>query len=96
MSRKSNVNTDHYKTAGRGPQCEGLVPEVHKRSFARARSNAAAVGETFFPGAHAESARATRLAKLKLLGRPGRRGKPKGLSAKQLMERRNRAGRAQG
>ena len=87
MSRKSNVNTDHYKTAGRGRQGEGLVPEIHKRAFAQARSGATVTSETIFPGARAASSPKTRPRELGLLGRPKRGGKARGLSARQLMER---------
>ncbi len=98
MSRKSNVNTDHYKTAGRGRPGEGLVPEIYKRAFAQARA-AAAGGPSFLPGARGDSAEARRLERIRLLGRLKRRARMKGLSARQLMERRMserrlRAGRA--
>lgn len=93
MSRKSNVNADHYKTAGRGRPGEGLVPEVHKRSFARA--GAAASGPSFLPGAAA----ARRPERIRPPGRLRKPARPRGLSARQLMERRVaerriRAGRA--
>jgi hypothetical protein len=34
MSSKSNVNPDHYKTAGRGRQGEDVVPELEKQRLA--------------------------------------------------------------
>lgn len=33
---KSNVNPDHYKTAGRERQGEDIVPEIDKQKFAQA------------------------------------------------------------
>lgn len=88
LSKKSNVNTDHYKTAGRGRPGEGLVPEIHKRSFAQVRAGAAASGPSFLPGARGDSAGARRLEKIRLLGRLKRRARLRGLTARQLMERR--------
>lgn len=37
MSRKSNVNMDHYKTKGRGRQGETVVHDDYKRSHAWSR-----------------------------------------------------------
>ena len=36
MSKRINVNPDHYKTAGRGRQGEDLVAELEKQKMARA------------------------------------------------------------
>lgn len=33
MSRKSNVNPDHYKQAGRGRQGQGIVQEVERQKL---------------------------------------------------------------
>jgi len=33
MSRKSNVNPDHYKQAGRGRQGQDVVHEVERQKF---------------------------------------------------------------
>jgi hypothetical protein len=33
MSRKSNVNPDHYKTAGRERPGQDIVQEVHKQKY---------------------------------------------------------------
>ena len=90
MSRKSNVNTDHYKTAGRGRPGEGLVPELHKHSYAQAKAEAAVSGPSFLPGARGDSAGARRLLRIRLLGRRRRRARLRGLSARQLLERRMR------
>jgi hypothetical protein len=37
MSKRINVNPDHYKTAGRERQGENLVHEVEKREVTRLR-----------------------------------------------------------
>ena len=37
MGKKSNVNPDHYKTAGRGRQGEDIVQERHRERYARAQ-----------------------------------------------------------
>ena len=34
--KKSNVNPDHYKTAGRERQGEDVVPELEKKKLQRA------------------------------------------------------------
>jgi hypothetical protein len=33
MGKKSNVNPDHYKTAGRDPQGQAVLQEVERRKF---------------------------------------------------------------
>ena len=49
---KSNVNPDHYKTAGRERQGEDIVQEIHKQKFTQAE--AARAGQpgspNFIPG----------------------------------------------
>lgn len=37
MSKKSNVNPDHYKTAGRTRQGEEIVQSIHKRKLKEAQ-----------------------------------------------------------
>ena len=37
MSRKSNVNPNHYKTAGRERQGEDVLQELHKQKYAQAK-----------------------------------------------------------
>lgn len=37
MSRKSNINMDHYKTKGRGRQGETVVHDDYKRSLVGSR-----------------------------------------------------------
>lgn len=51
---KSNVNPNHYKTAGRERQGEDIVQEIHKQKFAQ--EEAAHAGQqpgkqNFIPGA---------------------------------------------
>lgn len=50
---KSNVNPDHYKTAGRERQGEDIVQEIHKQKLTQA--DAARAGQpgpqNFIPGA---------------------------------------------
>lgn len=38
MGKKSNVNPDHYKTAGRGRQGEDIVQRLHRESYTQAQS----------------------------------------------------------
>jgi hypothetical protein len=38
MSRKNNVNPDHYKLAGRDRPNEDVQPEVEKRKYAVRRT----------------------------------------------------------
>ena len=37
MSKKNNVNPDHYKTRGRERQGEDILQEVHKQQYAQAQ-----------------------------------------------------------
>ena len=38
MAKKSNVNPDHYKTAGREPQGQDAVHKVQKQDFTEAKA----------------------------------------------------------
>jgi hypothetical protein len=40
MSKKSNVNPDHYKTAGRTRQGEATVQEIQTQKYTQSRQNA--------------------------------------------------------
>lgn len=40
MSKKSNVNPDHYKTAGRTRQGENIVQEIQTQKYAQSRQDA--------------------------------------------------------
>jgi len=74
LSRKNNINTDHYKTKGRGRQGDGIVHEEHRHSFTQT--------------AVARSTQlVSRLENLRRVRRRKRASKIRGLSARQLMER---------
>jgi len=51
MSKKNNVNPDHYKTAGRERQGEDIVHDLYKRRYTQSRSVAGAHARNFIPGA---------------------------------------------
>lgn len=38
MAKKSNVNPDHYKTAGRERQGEDIAQEQHRQEYAQAKA----------------------------------------------------------
>lgn len=38
MSKKNNVNPNHYKVAGRDRQGEDVLQEVHKQEYAQAQA----------------------------------------------------------
>jgi len=38
VSKKVNVNPDHYKTAGRERQGDDIVQEIHRQKFAQAKA----------------------------------------------------------
>jgi hypothetical protein len=40
MSKKSNVNPDHYKTAGRTRQGEDIVQAIQTQKYAQSRQDA--------------------------------------------------------
>jgi hypothetical protein len=91
LSRKNNINTDHYKTEGRGRQGEGIVHNIHKQIYTQARAQSGENGgESPFPGAARRASLPTRLAWPRRAQRLKRSGRIRGLSAKQLMERRMR------
>lgn len=54
MSKKNNVNPDHYKTAGRERQGEDIVHDAYKRWYTQSRSAADAHARNFIPGAQGE------------------------------------------
>jgi hypothetical protein len=51
MSKKNNVNPDHYKTAGRERHGEDIVHDVYKRRYTQSKSVAGAQARNFIPGA---------------------------------------------
>lgn len=54
MSKKNNVNPDHYKTAGRERQGEDIIHDVYKRWYTQSRSAAGARAANFTSGARDE------------------------------------------
>jgi hypothetical protein len=50
MSKKNNVNPDHYKTAGRERQGEDIVHDVYKRQYTQSRPGAGAYARNFILG----------------------------------------------
>lgn len=40
MSKKNNVNPDHYKTAGRDRQGQAVAQELHRGRYAKSRESA--------------------------------------------------------
>jgi len=51
MSKKNNINPDHYKTAGRERQGEDIIHDVYKRQYAQSKSQTVGRGRNFIPGA---------------------------------------------
>ena len=54
MSKKNNVNPDHYKTAGRERPGEDIIHYAYKRWYTQSRTPADAHASNFIPGAQAE------------------------------------------
>ena len=50
MSKKNNINPDHYKTAGRERPGEDIMHEVYKRRYAISKSQAGVRERTFIAG----------------------------------------------
>jgi len=50
MSKKNNINPDHYKTAGRERPGEDIIHEVYKRRYAISKSQVGVRERTFIPG----------------------------------------------
>jgi len=86
MNRKNNINTDHYKTKGRGHQVEGLVHETHQRVLTASQSRLSENSVDAIRSRRTVSANpSSMLRNIRRL----RRRKIKGLSARQLWERKN-------
>jgi len=51
MSKKNNINPDHYKTAGRERPGEDIIHDVYKRRYALSKSQTGASDRNFIPGA---------------------------------------------
>lgn len=87
MSRKNNVNTDHYKTKGRGRQGDGIVYEEHRHSFNQPLAPLSERGANRIRTVARRTQLVSRLENLRRLRRQKRISKITGLSARQLMER---------
>jgi hypothetical protein len=87
VSRKNNVNTDYYKTAGRGRPGDVALVDARKHSYKPAASGARVSIEEQLPGSRVWESVETRLAHHRRLQS---RRRLKGLSAKRLSERRRR------
>jgi hypothetical protein len=85
MSNKNNVNTDRYKTAGRGRPGEFAAAYTRKHSHAPAPAGAHAGREALLPGTRVVETRAGAFGQPQRLRR---RARLRGLSAKRLSERR--------
>jgi hypothetical protein len=87
MSRKNNINTDHYKTRGRGRPNDGVVHETHKRVLTASQSRLPVNSADAIRSG--TDSRAIPSSRLRHLQRLRKRRKIKGLSARQLWERKN-------
>ena len=54
MSKKNNVNPDHYKTAGRERPGEDIVHDVYKRWYTQSKPVPGAHARNFITGAQDE------------------------------------------
>lgn len=88
MSRKNNVNTDHYKTAGRGRPGEVALADGRKHSYMPAAAGTCSGAERVLAGALVRQSAETRTDNHRLLQRRRRPTRLRGLSAKRLSERR--------
>jgi hypothetical protein len=69
MSKKNNVNPDHYKTAGRERQGEDIVHDIYKRRYTQSRPGAGAHARNFILGARDDE----HIYKLRIAAEPERR-----------------------
>ena len=87
LSRKNNINMDHYKTKGRGRQGDGIVHEEHRHSFSQVIAPSSERGANRIRALARSTQLVSRLENLRRLRRRKRVSKLRGLSARQLMER---------
>ena len=87
MSRKNNVNPNHYKVAGRGRQGEAVVNVTHGHAYAQDVVNLRGAG-TRPPGANQASGQRGVSARLERLPRLRGARKIRGLTPRQLHDRR--------
>jgi hypothetical protein len=88
MSRKNNVNTDHYKTAGRGRPGEVALASGRRHGYTPAAAGARPGAEGLLPGARVRQSAETPAANRSRLQWRRRLTRLRGLSAKRLSERR--------
>ena len=88
MSRKNNVNTDHYKTAGRGRPGGVALAAARQHSYKPAAPGVRTGTEGLLPGARVRESVETRVAEHRRLQMRRKLSKLRGLSAKRLSERR--------
>ena len=88
MSRKNNVNTDHYKTAGRGRPGEVALADGGKHSYTPAAAAARYGAAGLLPGARGRRSAEMHAADDRRLRMRRRLTRLRGLSAKRLSERR--------
>ena len=84
MSRKNNINMDHYKTKGRGRQGDGIVHEEHRHSFTQTVAPSSERGANRIRDVARSTPLVSRLENLRRLRRRRRVSKIRGLSARQL------------
>jgi len=87
MSRKNNINTDHYKTKGRDRPNDAAIHETYKRVLTASRSRLSENSVDAIRSGNTISTNPS--SRLRHLQRLRGRRKIKGLSARQLWERKN-------
>jgi hypothetical protein len=88
LSRKNNINTDHYKTVGRGRQSDEVIHEIHRHALTKTKSGIRVQGATTLIGDPlGRSRHVGRSERIRRAQRFRRLRKVRGLSARQLMER---------
>lgn len=91
LSKKSNINTDHYKTGGQGRQGGAVIHELHRHALTRTKSGIRVQGLTPFVGDRLHRSRhESRLERIRRAQSLRQTRKVRGLSARQLMERKMR------
>ena len=87
MSRKNNVDVDQYNTKERGRQGDWIVHEEHRHSFTQVVAPSSEGGANRIRAVARSPHLVSRLENLRRLRRRNRVSKIRGLSARQLMER---------
>src|ERR1041385_3996262 len=87
MNRNNSINTDHYKTRGRDRPNDGVMHETHKRVLTTSQLRLSKNSVDAIRSGRTISAKPS--SRLRHLQRLRSRRKIKGLSARQLWERKN-------